>query len=52
MVHDEIIVESEKSITGEIEAIVKAAMLQAGEGLLTHVPLEVDISVADSWAGK
>ena len=52
MVHDEIIVESEKSITGEIEAIVKAAMLQAGEELLTHVPLEVDISVADSWAGK
>ena len=52
MVHDEIIVESEKSITGEIEEIVKAAMLQAGEELLTHVPLEVDISVADSWAGK
>ena len=52
MVHDEIVVESEKSITGEIEAIVKAAMLQAGEGLLTRVPLEVDVSVADSWAGK
>ena len=35
-----------------IAGILKAAMIEAGSEFLKKVPIEVEVVISDSWAGK
>ncbi len=48
-VHDEIIVEVPAENVEEFSKILKETMIKAGEEFLKKVPLEVDITIGDSW---
>lgn len=51
-VHDEIILECPQGVVDEAAAILKEVMIKAGEKYLKTVPVEVDVSVGDSWGDK
>ena len=51
-VHDEIVLEVPESCGKETSIILEQTMIQAGNYYLKKVPIEVDVSIADSWAGK
>ena len=48
-IHDEIVVECDRSISDDMAGIVRQSMIEAGSEFLFKVPIEVDVSVADSW---
>ena len=50
--HDEIIVETKSRIANEVPLILKQTMEDAGRALLKIVPVEAEVVVADTWAGK
>ena len=50
-VHDEIVVEADADRAGEAVAWLKAAMVEAMAPLIEPVPVEVDVTVARTWAG-
>jgi DNA polymerase-1 len=49
-VHDEIVVECDEAIAGEIQQIVEETMRAAGRFYLKTVPVEVESKIADSWS--
>jgi DNA polymerase-1 len=51
-VHDEIILEVPELFAKEASLILEETMIEAGKYYLKKVPVEVDVSIADSWAGK
>ena len=51
-VHDEIILEVPEPSAKEISLILEQTMIEAGNYYLKKVPVEVDFSIADSWAEK
>jgi DNA polymerase-1 len=51
-VHDEIIFEAPQERARQAALILKETMKNAGREYLRQVPIEVDVSIADSWADK
>ena len=51
-IHDEILLEVPESNTDEAVSILKSTMIKAGEDFIKSVPIEVDISIGDSWDSK
>ena len=51
-VHDEIILEVPEKVPGEAAVILKETMTQAGKAYLSKVPVEVEVTIGDSWAEK
>jgi DNA polymerase I-like protein with 3'-5' exonuclease and polymerase domains len=51
-VHDEIILEVPEEMAGKVAVILKETMIQAGKAYLSKVPIEVEVTVADTWAEK
>jgi len=52
MVHDEIILEAPVDKAQKAAQILKETMERAGRYYLKKVPVEIDVSIADSWAEK
>ncbi len=52
LVHDEIVLETEKNYSQKLAYILKKSMEKAGKIILKNVPVEVDIKIADSWDEK
>jgi len=52
IIHDEVIVETPEPQTEATKKILLDAMLQAASWLVPQVPFEVDLTIANSWAGK
>ena len=50
--HDEIILEVEEEQAPKAQQILQQVMVAAGEHYLTQVPVVVEATIADSWAGK
>ena len=48
-VHDELVVECEATDAPEVVDILRNAMTQAGKSILPDIPIEVDISVSQTW---
>jgi len=51
-VHDEIILEVHEGVAAEVAAILKETMIQAGKAYLSRVPVEVEVTIGDTWAEK
>jgi DNA polymerase I-like protein with 3'-5' exonuclease and polymerase domains len=51
-VHDEIILEVPEKIAGEVAVILKETMIQAGKAYLGKVPVEVEVTIGETWAEK
>jgi DNA polymerase-1 len=51
-VHDEIILEAPDDRADELAAILRNTMIEAGAVYLKRVPVDADVKIADSWAGK
>ena len=51
-VHDEIILEVEEEQTPKAQQILQRVMVSAGQHYLTEVPVVVEATMADNWAGK
>ena len=49
---DEIIVEVSEKIANDAASILKETMIQARKAYLFKVPIEVEVTVADTWAEK
>ena len=48
-IHDEIVVECDRSVAEDIGRVVNQSMIDAGSEFLFRVPVEVDVSVTDTW---
>ena len=51
-IHDELLVEAPKAQAEEVAEIVENTMKEAGRRFLRHVPLDVEVVLAQNWAGK
>ena len=51
-VHDEIILEVEEAQALKAQQILQQVMVAAGRHYLTDVPVVVEATIADNWAGK
>ena len=51
-VHDELLVEALQARAAEVAEAVAYHMRAAGNEFLRNVPLDVDVAIARSWAGK
>jgi len=51
-IHDELLVEASKAHVDEVAEIVEGTMKEAGSRFLRHVPLDVEVIIAQNWAGK
>ncbi|MGA2936948.1 MAG: DNA polymerase [Syntrophobacteraceae bacterium] len=51
-VHDEIILEVPEGVAVEAAVTLKETMIQAGKAYLSRVPVEVEVTIADTWAEK
>lgn len=49
-VHDELVVECGEELAEKVSERVRSAMLRAGEVLLDHVPLEVEVTTSREWS--
>ncbi len=49
LVHDEIVVECQEEVSGEVRESLENAMIQAGHIVLKQVPVEVESEVSDRW---
>jgi len=52
LIHDEIIVETDEDIAGDIKDILAKSMEKSGKLLLKKVPIEFEIEIVNSWAEK
>lgn len=52
VVHDEILLEVPQERTAETARLLKACMEEAGNSILTLLPVEAVVHIADSWADK
>jgi DNA polymerase I-like protein with 3'-5' exonuclease and polymerase domains len=51
-VHDEIILEVPEENAFEVSILLKQKMVEAGQHYLKKISVELDVAVADNWAGK
>jgi len=51
-VHDEIILEVPDKQVKDAAAILKETMIEAGKAYLSKVPVEVEVTVGETWAEK
>jgi DNA polymerase I len=51
-VHDEIILEVPEEKANDAAAILRETMIEAGKAYLCKVPVEVEVTVGDTWAEK
>ncbi len=51
-VHDEITLEVPDTFAGEFSVILKKIMIQAGKAYLARVPVEVEVTIGETWAEK
>ena len=51
-VHDELLMEAPKAQAEKVAGIVESSMKEAGKRFLQHVPLDVEVTIAQNWAGK
>ena len=51
-IHDELLVEAPKAQAEEVVEIVESTMKEGGSRFLRHVPLDVEVILAQNWAGK
>jgi len=49
-IHDEIILEAPEGVAREVANTLEEKMIEAGQCFLKRVPIEVDISISESWA--
>ena len=50
--HDEIILEVPDGMAAELAVILKETMTQAGKAFLGRVPVEVEVTIGETWAEK
>ena len=48
-IHDEFVVECAQEISGEVSERTRAAMIRAGEEILSKVPVDVEVVVSREW---
>jgi DNA polymerase I-like protein with 3'-5' exonuclease and polymerase domains len=46
------ILEVSDRLAGEVAVILKDTMIQAGKAYLSKVPVEVDVTIGETWAEK
>jgi DNA polymerase-1 len=51
-VHDEIILEVPERTAREAAVILKETMIEAGKAYLSKVPVEVEVTIGETWAEK
>ena len=51
-VHDEIILEAPEDKAESIAEILRDVMIQGGSEVLKKVPIEVEVTISNSWAEK
>ena len=51
-VHDEIILEIPEGVAGKATVILNEAMIEAGKAYLSRIPVEVEVTIAATWAEK
>lgn len=51
-VHDEIVLEVPDEKTNAAAAILRDRMIEAGKVYLSRVPVEVEVTIGDTWAEK
>ena len=51
-VHDEIILEVPEEVAGEVAVILKETLIQAGKAYLCKVPIEVEVTIGETWVEK
>jgi DNA polymerase I len=51
-VHDEIILEVPDEKTNDAAVISRETMIEGGETYLSRVPIEVDVTIGNTWAEK
>ena len=51
-VHDEIILEVTDEMVEEAAVILRKTMIEAGNAYLSKVPIEVDVTIGETWAEK
>ncbi len=51
-VHDEIIIECNETSAKEVREIVVKEMIRAGKKYIKSIPIVVDATLSDTWAGK
>lgn len=52
VIHDEILLETPAEKAEEVAAVLKSAMEDAGNSILTLLPVEAVVHISDSWADK
>ena len=50
--HDEIILEVPEKMTDDDAAILQETMIGAGKAYLSKVPVEVEVTIGETWAEK
>ena len=48
-IHDEFVVECAQEVSGEVSERTREAMIQAGEEILSKVPVDVEVVVSHEW---
>jgi DNA polymerase-1 len=51
-VHDEIVLEVAEGMAKDAAEILRKTMIGAGEAHLCRVPVEVDVTIVETWAEK
>jgi len=51
-VHDEIILEVLEEKANDAAVILRQTMIEAGEAYLSRVPVEVEVTIGETWAEK
>ena len=51
-VHDEIILEVPEEMAKEVSGILRETMIEAGKAYLSRVPVEVEVTIGETWAEK
>ena len=50
--HDEIILEVPEKMADDAAVILRETMIQAGKAYLFKVPVEVEVTIGETWAEK
>ena len=51
-VHDEIILEVPEKMAGEVAVILEETKIQAERAYISKVPVEVEVTIGETWAEK
>jgi DNA polymerase I-like protein with 3'-5' exonuclease and polymerase domains len=51
-VHDEIILEVSDGLANDAAVILRETMIEAGQAYFSRVPVEVEVTIGDTWAEK